>query len=144
MIRNGGESTAMSNNSKRIAIARAIMYKELEKRKDARVIECKRRGLWTLWQYQTRYKTLWHFLRASDTRLIMLCDECMSDLRDKCSDCVKEISYLEDRHHKNPCEQNRAGISHYYKLYFSREHAYNEISTIRNNLYGGSNDENQN
>lgn len=135
----------MGVTSKRIAIARAIMYKELEKRKDARVIECKRRGLWTLWKYQTRYKTLWHFLRASDERLIMLCNECMSDLLDKCFDCMKEITYLEGRRHKNPCEkQNGVGISHYYKLYFSCEHAYNEIATIRNNLYGGINNENQN
>lgn len=134
----------MGVTNKRIAIARAIMYKELEKRKDARVIECKRRGLWTLWQHQTRYKTLWHFLRASDDRLIMLCDECMSDLRYKCFDCVNEIYRLEDRRHKNPCEQIEAGISHYYKLYFIRERAYNEIAIIKNNLTGGINNENQN
>lgn len=134
----------MNNNSKRIAIARAIMYKELEKRKDARVIECKRRGLWTLWQHQTRYKTLWHFLRASDQRLIMLCDECITVLLDKCSDYMNEIIYLKARQDKNSCEENAPGISHYYDLYHRCMRAFNDISTIRNNLYGGINNESQN
>lgn len=134
----------MNNNSKRIAIARAIMYKELEKRRDARVIECKRRGLWALWQHQTRYKTLWHFLRASDERLIMLCDECITALLDRCSDYMNEIIYLKQHHDKNPCEENAAQIVNYHNLYNKCARAYNEISTIRNNLYGGSNNENQN
>ena len=134
----------MGATNKRIAIACAIMYKELEKRKDARVIECKRRGLWTLWKYQTRYKTLWHFLRASDERLIMLCDECMGDLLDKQSDYMNEIIYLEARQDKNSCEENVSGISHYYNSYYSCVRMYNEISTIRNNLYGGNYNESQN
>lgn len=134
----------MSNNSKQISIARAIMYKELAKRKAKRELECKRRGLWVLWQHQTQYKTLWHFLRATDERLIMLCDECMIDLLNKCADCTNEIIKLEDRYLKNPRQHNEASLSHYYKLYFSREHAYNDIAIIRDKLYGGKNNENQN
>lgn len=134
----------MGVTNKRIAIARAIMYKELEKRKDARVIECKRRGLWTLWLCQTRYKTLWHFLRASDERLIMLCDECITVLLDKCSDYMNEIIYLKQHHDKNLCEENAAQIVNYYNLYNKCADAYNAISATRNNLYGGINNENQN
>lgn len=131
-------------SDKRIVIARAIMYKELEKRKDARVIECKRRGLWTLWQYQTRYKTLWHFLRASDERLIMLCDECIFVLLEKCNEYERDIIYFEQRYKGDPCTENEEPLVYYMNLYNRCVRDWNEISILRNKLLGGNINESQN
>lgn len=132
----------MGTSNKRIAIARAIMYKELEKRKDARVIECKRRGLWTLWKYQTRYKTLWHFLRADNKRLLLLCDECIFMLLEKCDDYEHEIIYFEQRYKGDPCTENEEPLVYYKNLYNRCVRAWNEISILRNKLLGGNINEN--
>ena len=134
----------MSNNNKRISIARAIMYKELAKRNAERELECKRRGLWVLWQQQTRYKTLWHFLRASNERLIELCDECMTVLLDKCIDYMNKIAHFKQCYWKKPCQENKACIEQYSDFYFSCMCVYNEINEIANKLTGGNQNENQN
>ena len=131
-------------DSKRIAIARAIMYKELAKRQEERVIECKRRGLWTLWRYQTKYKTLWHFLRASDDKLIMLCDECMSDLLDMGYESAGILKHFEMCFSKNPCKENEAHIAYYNNLCNRYSRVYHEIKELRNKLKGDDNNENQN
>ena len=134
----------MGATNKRIAIARAIMYKELEKRKDARIFECKRRGLWTLWQYQTRYKTLWHFLRASDERLLMLCDECRFILLDKCNDYMNDLLYFEQRYNEDPCTENEEPVAYFNNLYHRCTREYNELTILKDKLSGGNNNENQN
>ena len=134
----------MSNNSKRISIARAIMYKELAKRQEARVIECKRRGLWALWQQQTRYKTLWHFFRASNDRLILLCDECATILIDRCDEYMNEAIRFEHCYTKNPCRENLENEKQYFYLYNKTMQIYNTIIRTRNNLYEAINNENQN
>lgn len=134
----------MGVTNKRIAIARAIMYKELEKRREAREIECKRRGLWTLWRYQTRYKTLWHFLRASDERLIMLCDECRSFLLDRCNEYMSSMCYFEQRYNEDPCVEYEEPIVYYSNLYHRCTREYNELAILLNKLSGGINNESQN
>ena len=134
----------MSNNSKRISIARAIMYKELAKRQEARVIECKRRGLWALWQYQTRYKTLWHFLRASNDRLIALCDECVAELIEAYTGYLTKIKQLERLYAKNPCNDYKIKLSYYKDLYNSSVEFADKINIKRNKLTGGNKHENQN
>lgn len=134
----------MSNNIKRIAIARAIMYKELAKRREAREIECKRRGLWTLWQYQTQYKTLWHFLRASNERLIALCDECRFVLLDKCNEYMNELLYFERRYNEGPCVEYEEPVVYYNNLYHRCTREYNELSILGDKLLGGNNNESQN
>lgn len=134
----------MSNNSKRISIARAIMYKELAKRNAERELECKRRGLWALWQQQTRYKTLWHFLRASNDRLILLCDECAFSLFNRIKECGIKMSYFERCFTKNPCNANKEQAKHYFNLYNKTMQIYNAIITTRNNLEEAIHNENQN
>ena len=133
----------MSNN-KRIAIARAIMYKELAKRQEARVIECKRRGLWALWQHQTKYKTLWHFLRASNERLIALCDECVSSLFDRFEKYRNKIMYFERCFSKNPCNENKEQGEYYFNLYIESIRLCKAITETRNNLEEAIKNENQN
>lgn len=128
--------------NKRIAIARAIMYKELEKRREEREIECKRRGLWTLWKYQNRYKTLWHFLRADNERLLSLCDECIFVLLEKCDEYEREIIYFDQRYEGDPCTENEEPLVYYKKLYNRCVRAWNEISILRNKLLGGNINEN--
>lgn len=134
----------MNSNSKRISIARAIMYKELAKRQEARVIECKRRGLWTLWQHQTQYKTLWHFLRASDDRLIALCTECADDLLDRASECMNETIRFEQCFTKNPCRENKENAVRYLNSYIVDMRNYNAIIRIRNKLEEAIHNETQN
>lgn len=133
----------MSTN-KRIAIARAIMYKELAKRQEERKIECKRRGLWALWQHQTRYKTLWHFLRASNEQLIWLCDKCIIDLIVKRDECLDNLRYYDKCYAQNPRRENEALVTQYELLYNKRSRAIDEISIIRNKLSGGNENESQN
>lgn len=133
----------MSSN-KRIAIARAIMYKELAKRQEARVIECKRRGLWTLWWYQTKYKTLWHFLRASNDRLIMICDELITVTLDIRKGYLFKMKQFMQCYNKNPCEENASNISHYNTLYVNAVCLTDELNEIRNKITGGNQNENQN
>ena len=133
----------MSDN-KRIAIARVIMYKELEKRREAREIECKRRGLWTLWKHQNRYKTLWHFLRAGNERLIMLCDECRFDLYDKISDYMNEMLYFEQLYNKDPCVEYEEPMAYYSNLYHRCTREYNELTILKDKITGGINNESQN
>lgn len=128
----------MRVNNKRIAIARAIMYKELAKRKEARIFECKRRGLWTLWLHQDRYKTLWHFLRASNERLIDLCEECINDLQCVCNCYLYDVLYFEKRYNENPCEENERQLKHYDILYNKCSRDCNEIAIIKNKLTGGN------
>ena len=132
------------NNNKRIAIARAIMYKELAKRNAERELECKRRGLWALWQQQTRYKTLWHFLRASNDRLILLCDECAVILLDRCAEYMNETIRFEECYTKNPCRENLENGKQYFYLYNKTMQIYNAIISTRNNLEEAINNENQN
>lgn len=134
----------MINNSKRISIARAIMYKELTKRNAERELECKRRGLWTLWQQQTRYKTLWHFLRASNDRLILLCDECAFSLFDRVKEYWNKMAHFERCFTKNPCNENKNQGKHYFNLYNKTMQIYNAITKIRDNLEEAINNENQN
>ena len=129
-------------DSKRIAIARAIMYKELAKRQEARVIECKRRGLWALWQHQTKYKTLWHFLRASNDRLIMLCDELMFDISNNCKGYVIKMKYFSRCYDKNLCKENKNNIAYYNNLYSKDVRVFCELKEIRNKITGGKNNEN--
>ena len=129
-------------DSKRIAIARAIMYKELAKRNAERELECKRRGLWPLWQYQTRYKTLWHFLRASDDRLIALCDECEVELIEAYTGYLAKIKQLERLYAKNPCNDYKIKLSYYKDLYNSSVEFADKINIKRNKLTGGKNNEN--
>lgn len=134
----------MGVTNKRIAIARAIMYKELAKRNAERERECKRRGLWTLWLYQDKYKTLWHFLRASDERLIMLCEECISDLQELSNWYLYDLLHFSKCNKENPCTENERQLNHYDFLYHKCVQSCNEITIIKNNLTGGINNENQN
>ena len=120
------------------------MYKELAKRREARVIECKRRNLWTLWQLQFQYKTLWHFLRASNERLIEICDECMTVLLDKCRDYLNKIDHFKQCYRKNPCQENKACINKYNDFYIICMRVYNELNEIRNKINEGIHNENQN
>lgn len=131
-------------SNKRIAIARAVMYKELEKRRHEREIECKRRGLWTLWKHQTRYKTLWHFLSASNDRLLLLCDECRFVLLDKCNDYMNDVLYVEQRYNEDPCTGNEEQVLYFNNLYHNCTREYNELTILRNKLAGGAINENQN
>ena len=131
-------------DSKRIAIARAIMYKELAKRQEARVIECKRRGLWALWQHQTKYKTLWHFLRASNDRLLMLCDDLITVTLDKREGYLSKKKQFMQCYKKNPCKENASNILHYNTLYVNAVCLTDKLNEIRNKLAGGINNENQN
>lgn len=130
--------------NKKVSIARAIMYKELEKRREEREIECKRRGLWTLWKYQIHYKTLWHFLRANNERLLLLCDECRYVLLDMCNEYKSEIIFFEKRYNEDPCPEYEESVVYFNKLYHRCTREYNELITLQNKLTGGNDNENQN
>ena len=134
----------MSNNIKRISIARAIMYKELAKRNAAREFECKRRGLWVLWQHQTQYKTLWHFLRASDKRLIEVCYNTMDNINTHIVKLHIKRGGLMRADQKSSCLDTRDQLELVNQRILYHVQSTYQISKILNKLMEVKNNENQN
>lgn len=132
------------HDSKRIAIARAIMYKELAKRNAERERECKRRGLWLLWQEQTEYKTLWHFLRASDECLIDVCYKTLDHISDRAQNLTIRYEQYVNAHRKKPNDDTYKNIAIFQNRIASCEYSIMKINELLNKLTGGNSNENQN
>lgn len=132
------------NREKAIAIARAIEYKEIAKRNAERERECKRRGLWVLWCEQSEYKTLWHFLRASDKRLIEVCYNTIDDLNKRNIKLALKRNELMQANKRCPCLDTYKQLDLINQQAAEHARSRYQISIIIDKLTGGNSNENQN